>query len=233
MENFLLDITRRDETTRSSTKSLRGEGKIPAVVYHRGDKSIPAVVAYNEFVHLAQNARISQVFTFKSSDSAFNGRAALVRDIQKDYVTGKVIHIDFQALKDDEVIRLTVPLHFMGDAVGVKVEGGVLSVHSHQVNVACLPKDIPPFIEYDVSEMKLNTHIHARDLPLPKGVKLAGSGDEPIVSVVIMKEEEIAPTATAAPVEGAAAPEGGAPAAAGGAAPAAGAAAPEGGKAKK
>lgn len=189
MEGYVLDIEKRVEIGRSVTRRLRRDGRIPAIVYHRGEESLAGSVSYKDFTKLASMAKISQVFTFKSGDKSFEGKSALVRDIQLDHLSGKVIHVDFQALKDDEEISVTVPLHFVGDAVGVKTEGGALSVHRHDLEVRCLPKFIPLFIEVDVSAMRLNTHMHAKDLPLPEGVGLAGSGEVPVVSVAVMKEE--------------------------------------------
>lgn len=214
MEGFVIEIASRADTSRAATKKLRNDGSIPVIVYHRGEDSVAGAVGYKEFVRLAEQAKISQVFNFKSSDSHFNGKAALVRDIQKDYISGKVTHVDFQALKDDEAIKLTVPLHFVGDAVGVKTEGGALSIHSHDLVISCLPKDIPLFIEVDVTTMKLNSHLHARDLPLGAGRSLACSPDTPIVSVVVIKEEVIEAAAPAAAGEDAAAAAAGAAAAA-------------------
>lgn len=208
MEGFQLEISKRAEIAPSTTKRLRREGKIPAIVYHRGEESVAGFVGYKEFVRLAEQAKTSQVFTFKSEEPKFNGQSALVRDIQKDPLSGKVLHIDFQSLKDDEQIRVTVPLRYLGDAYGVKTEGGMLAIHTHELTVSCFPKDIPLVVEVDITPLKINTHFHASDLSLPSGVHLiAGREEEPLVSIVAMKEEEAAAAATAAaPAAGAAAP---------------------------
>jgi large subunit ribosomal protein L25 len=196
VENFQIEISSREQGSTSANNRLRKEGKIPAIVYHRGENSVPGAVSYKEFVRLAQMAKTSQVFTLKSEAPEFNGRSALVRDIQKDYLSGKVIHIDFQALKEDEEIRVTVGIKYLGDAVGVKTEGGMLSIHTHELTVSCLPKDIPLVIEVDISALKLNQHFHASDIELPNGVNLLpGKEEEPLISVVAMKEETVAAAA--------------------------------------
>jgi large subunit ribosomal protein L25 len=219
VEGFQLEISKRGDTAPSVTKRLRKDGKIPAVVYHRGEDSLPGYVGYKEFVRLAEQAKTSQVFTFKSDEPKFNGQSALVRDIQKDNLSGKVLHIDFQSLKDDEQIRVTVPLRYIGDAYGVKTEGGMLAIHTHELTVSCFPKDIPLVIEVDITSLKINAHIHASDLTLASGVNLiSGREEEPLISVVAMKEEEAAKTPDAAAAA--------APAAAATAAPAAAAKAP-------
>ena len=220
MEGFQLEISNRSETTPSVTKRLRKEGKIPAIVYHRGEESHAGFVGYKEFVKLAEQAKSSQVFTFKSEDSKFNGQAALVRDIQKDYISGKVLHIDFQSLKDDEQIRVSVPLRYLGDAYGVKTEGGMLAIHTHELTVNCFPKDIPLVLEVDITPLKLNTHFHASDLKLPNGVQLiSGREEEPLISIVVMKEEAVKAVDATAAAPGAA-PAAAAPAAAAAKAPA-------------
>lgn len=199
MEGFTLEIEKRTEVAPSVNKKLRREGRIPTIVYHRGENSVPGFVEYKQFVRLAESAKTSQVFTFKSGSAEFNGKSALVRDIQKDYISGKVIHIDFQALKDDEEIRLTVPLKFIGDPVGVKTEGGALSIHTYELAVSCLPKDIPLVIDVDISGLRLNTHLHASGLSLPSGVNLTpGREHEPVVSVIALKEETAAAETTTA-----------------------------------
>lgn len=218
MEGFALDIQKRTTTGRSSVKEFRKTGFIPAIVYHRAESSVPSVVSYKEFTKLATQARLSQVFIFQSNDSYLNGKSALVRDIQKDPVSGRVIHVDFQALKDDEKITVSVPLKFVGEAVGVKQGGGTLSVHTHELDVSCLPKDIPLEIEVSVVDLNVGSHVHAEDLILPSGVLLKDAKDLPIVSVVIIKEEVIAPVAVA--VEGVVAAEGAEAAPAAAAAPA-------------
>ena len=206
MEGFDLEISKREGFGSAANRRLRAEGLIPSVVYHRGESSVSAVVSAREFSRLAELARLSQVFSFKSSDSLLNGRAAIVRDIQKDPVTGRPIHVDFQALKDDEEISITVPLQFSGEPVGVKIDGGMLSIHLYEVEVTCLPKDIPLVIEIDIAGLRLNNHLHGEDIVLPSGVALKTPGDIPVVSVVKQKEEKVAVAEGAAEgAEGAAA----------------------------
>jgi len=217
VENFTIEVSERVSTGKGSANRSRREGLIPGVAYHRHDKPTPVEVPYKEFTILAQKARRSQVFTFKSSSSSLNGKAAIVKEIQQDYLKGRVVHVDFQTLKDDEQITVEVPIKVVGEAPGVKVEKGILTVVTHEVAVRCLPKNIPNVIEVDVTSLNLGESIHAEQLKLGTGVTLSDNPHETIVSVVIPRavEEEAKPAAEAAAAEGAAA-----------AAPAAGAAAP-------
>lgn len=217
MENFTIEVTERASTGKGPANRSRNAGYIPGVAYHRHDEPVALQVPYKEFTILAQKARRSQVFTFKSTLAALDGKAAIVKEIQQDYIKGRVVHVDFQTLKDDEEILVDVPVKVVGEAPGVKVEKGILTVVTHEVSVRCLPKNIPNVIEVDVTSLNLGESIHAEQLKLGSGVTLADNPHETIVSVVIPRavEEEAKVVEGAAPAEGAAA----APAA--GAAPAA------------
>lgn len=199
MEEFSIDIKRRDTSAGSSTSRCRREGFVPAIVYGRSLESIPAVVGMKEFVKLAKQAAPSQLFLLKSEDPALNGKSALVKEIQRDSLSGGVLHVDFQALKDDQEITLKVPVKVVGEAPGVKLDGGVLSIVHHDVEVSCLPRAIPRNIEVDVSGLHIGQSIHASDLALPAGVRLEISETETIVSVVHIRIVAEAETTAAAP----------------------------------
>ncbi len=207
MENFTIEVTERSDLGKSGCNRCRRAGYIPAVAYHRADEPMAVQVPYKEFTILAKKARLSQVFTFKSSSSKLNGKAAIVKDIQQDYLKNRVLHVDFQTLKDDEEITVDVPLKLVGEAPGVKSENGILTLVTHEVSLTCLPKNIPSQLEVDISQLGLGESIHAGDLKLPAGVVLVDDVHETIVSVVAPRSaEEESKTGAAAPAEGAAAP---------------------------
>lgn len=226
----IIEVLPRESTGTSSNNRLRNEGLIPSVIYHKGEASINASVVYRDFYKVASQSTSSQVFQLKSQDSRFNGKTCLVKEIQKDFLKGKLLHIDFQSLKDDEEISVRIPVHVKGEAHGVKNEGGILAVAMHDLGVSCLPRQIPKEIIVDVTELKLGASIHASEIALPAGVKLKDDGHETIVSVVAVRIVEETPAADAA----ATATEGAAPgAAAPAAAPAADAQAAAGAADKK
>lgn len=211
MENFTIEVAERTELGKSGCNRCRRAGLIPGVAYHRADEAVPVQVPYKEFTILAKKARMSQVFTFKSSNNALNGKAAIVKDIQQDHVKGKVLHVDFQTLKDDEEITVYIPVVLVGEAPGVKVQNGILTLVTHEVAVTCLPKNIPSQIQVDISALGLGESIHASDLKLGTGVVLSDDAHETIVSVVAPRsaEEEskaVATEAGAAPAAEAAKP---------------------------
>jgi len=193
-------------------------------VYSHGLESIAGGVSEREFIRLARRVRSSQIFTLKSKRPELNGKPAIVKEIQEQFTSTRVVHVDFQALREDESVTVNIPLRFVGEAPGVKNDGGVLSVGAHEIAVQCLPKSIPDEFVIDVSALNMGESIHARDIKLPEGVELDSDGDESVVSVIAQRVQEItAPTAAeGATAEGAAAGEGAAaaPAAGGAATPA-------------
>lgn len=210
MESFSISLTLRDETGSAAARKVRREGQIPAIIYHRGEEAITASVDYNQFYNLATRAKSSQLFNLVCDDPRLSGRSALVKDIQQHYVSGKLLHVDFQALRDDEEITVEVPLNIVGEAPGVKLGGGILTVIRHSIKVSCLPKNIPSSLDVSVTALELGQSIHAGDIQMPSGVEYIGDDEDTIVSITVAGAEEVA----AAPAEGAVPAEGAAAAAA-------------------
>lgn len=211
MEKFTIDIMSREQS-KSSARQARREGFIPGVAYHKGEKPVSVRVSYKDFVRMGEKARSSQVFTLKSEISSLNGKPAIVKEVQRESVSQRVIHLDFLTLKENEEIEVRIRINVVGEATGVKNDGGILTVSAHEVAVRCLPKFIPDHLDVEVSALALGESIHARDLVLPQNVKLAHDPDETLVSVVAVRATEEAAAAEAA--EGAAAAPAAAPAAA-------------------
>ena len=204
MKELTLNVHKRSAKGGAASRRYRSQGYIPSVFYGRGQETLPGLLLYKEFQHLAQQAKISQVFFLKSEEEALNGRSGIVKEVQQDYVSGRVLHVDLQVLHEHEEIHVKISLKIQGEAPGVKLEGGILSVVSHELPVACLPKNIPQLINVDISELALGQSIHARDLKLPEGVRLYGNPEETIVSVVAVRttkvdeEQAVAETVAAA-----------------------------------
>ena len=201
MENFTIEISERPALGKGSANRCRREGFIPAVAYHKADKPLAVQIPFKEFTALASKARRSQVFTFKSDSPLLDGKVAIVKEIQQDYLKGRVTHVDFQTLKDDEEITVEVPVKLVGESPGVKVFQGILTFVTHEVTVRCLPKNIPNAINVDISSLGLGQSIHAEQLVLGEGVTLSDDSTETIVSVVIPRavEEEAKAGAEASP----------------------------------
>jgi large subunit ribosomal protein L25 len=162
----------------------------------------------------------STILSLKVGDQT---QAAILKDVQRHPFKNAIMHMDFQRVQEDEKIRISIPLHFTGAAVspGVKSQGGIVSHMRTQTEVSCLPKDLPEFIEVDISGLSINESIHLSQLKVPEGVALVdlAKDDAAVVAIHSPRAEEPEPTAAAAagaaPAEGAAA-AGAAPAAAAG-----------------
>ncbi len=198
MENFTIEVSERPILGKASSNRCRKEGFIPAVAYHRAEEPVSVKIPCKEFTQLASRARRSQVFTFKSTSSALNGKSAIVKEIQRDYLKGTLIHVDFLTFAENEEVAVEVPVKLVGEAPGVKIQKGILTVVTHEVTVRCLSKDIPLAIEVDITSLNLGQSIHVADLVLPAGVSVDDDEEETIVSVVAARAtEEEAPAAGA------------------------------------
>ncbi|HEX2099415.1 MAG TPA: 50S ribosomal protein L25 [Candidatus Synoicihabitans sp.] len=219
----LLNVTSRAQTGRSASRRLRKVNQIPAILY--GKHSSPEKLAIDapEFTRLLKQVAgrklIIELQRKESSDKALS----FLQEVQRDPITDRFLHVDLQEVKADEKFDVEVPVSMVGEAHGVKVQNGVLEIAAHTVRVRCLPKDLPPAIEVDVTELKINETIKVGNLKAIPGVEFRDPPGQPVVSCTEVAEEVVAtPTAAAAPVAGA--PAAGAPAA-GAAAPAGAAAA--------
>ncbi len=232
--SFELGAEFRDDQGKGASRRLRRMGKVPAILYggHRDPKGL--ALDHQKLLKLLDNERFySTILSVRVGDQS---QAAILKDVQRHPARNGVLHVDLQRVVENEKIRIRIPLHFKGEsiAIGVKTQGGIVSHQKTDVNVSCLPKDLPEFIEVDVSGLALNQSLHLSDLKLPPEielVELAHGRDSTVVSVHMPRaEEEPEPTAVAAAVEGAEVPAEGIPAAA---APGAPGAAPAGDAAKK
>jgi large subunit ribosomal protein L25 len=225
-------------TGKHHNRANRMDSRIPCVVY--GPKIKPANFTLREqdAVRYSKRGFENTIFTLKSDDKSLDGLKVLRKDLDVHPLTRKPIHLDFFAPDMTKTVRVNVELRFTGKALGVG-EGGVFSAVRRDVEIECLPTEIPEFFEVDVSGIGLNQSMHVSDVTFPSNVKLITSPGETIATVAIVEEivAEVTPeaAAAAATAEAAAAAPGAAgaaaPGAAPGAAPAAGAA-PAGGDKK-
>jgi large subunit ribosomal protein L25 len=209
---------------KGASRRLRRSGKVPAILYGGHNEPRQILLDHQNLLTLLVNERFfSTILQLKIGGES---QAAIVKDVQRHPAKNQVLHMDLQRVLENEQIRMEIPLHFKGGAgaPGVKTQGGVISHLLNLVQVMCLPKDLPEFLEIDLSSMEINDIKRLSDIPLPAGVQLvdlAHGRDEPVVSIHHPRAEEVeAPTAeavaaAATPVAGAAAPAAGAPAAGG------------------
>jgi large subunit ribosomal protein L25 len=234
--SFELVAEFRDDQGKGASRRLRRTGKVPAILYGGRQDARAMALDHARLILMLDNERIySTILSLKVGDEK---QAAVIKDLQRHPYKNQVLHVDFQRVLEDEKIRMRIPLHFLNEAtsVGVKTQGGVVSHLRNDIEVLCLPKDLPEFIEVDLQEVGLGQLIHLSELKLPAGIELPElihGNDAAVVSIHAQRAEEVAPVAEAAPVAGAeAAPAAGA-APAPGAAPAGAPAAAAPAKAKK
>jgi large subunit ribosomal protein L25 len=172
-ESFVIEAEVRADQGKGASRRLRHAGKVPAIVY--GGKSGPQTisVSHNElYKHLKVEAFYSHILTLKLNG---NAEQVVLKDLHRHPArTDQILHMDLQRVLADKVLRMHVPLHFKGAdiAPGVKTGGGVVEHHMIQVEVECLPKHLPEFIEVDLSALNVNDAVHLSQLKLSEGVTL-------------------------------------------------------------
>jgi large subunit ribosomal protein L25 len=208
---FSLAAETRRDAGKGASRRLRREGKIPGIMY--GGGQAPTGVAFDANAlhrNMAEEAFLSSILTVTLDGKEMQ---AIVRDYQPHPAKRAILHLDLQRVVATEKLRMTIPLHFVNEELspGVKLGGASVSHLLTELEVSCLPKDLPEYIEVDIAPMQLNDMLHIRDLKLPAGVEVPGfeansDSDLPVVHVHVLRAvEEPAPDAAAA-AEGAAAP---------------------------
>jgi large subunit ribosomal protein L25 len=208
--SFELVAEFREMQGKGASRRLRHEGKVPAILYGGHSEARALTLSHQKLLIMLENERFySTILNLKVGDQT---QAAILKDVQRHPYKNAIVHIDFQRVEDNQKIRISIPLHFVGAAVspGVKSQGGMVSHMRTEVEVSCLPKDLPEFIEVDLSGLSLNESIHLSQLKVPASVELVALAkeDAAVVAIHSPRAEEPEPTAVAAAAatEGAATP---------------------------
>lgn len=188
--SFKIKVEKREIFGKNASRRLRREGMIPAILYGSGSSNVPLTLKKQDvFMILRSDTGENTVFQV-SFDSEI--RDVMIKELQRDPVTDEILHADFVHIAMDKAIRVSVPLVSVGEAVGVKTEGGFVDFITRELEVECLPKNIPEHIEMDISGLHLRHSLKAEDITLPEGVKLITSSDTILVLIEApLKEEEI------------------------------------------
>jgi large subunit ribosomal protein L25 len=213
MSQVVLSAKNRLGAGSSEARRIRRGGRIPAVLYGRSGHAISIDLDAQEFTNGIKNISESTIVKVEVDGKSYD---AFVKDTQRNITDGNIIHVDFYEVESGIALRARVSIHIHGNPIGVR-EGGILEFPLHEIEVECLPKDLPERIEVDVSELKVNQSIHVRDIVLGEGVRLISGADQVVALVKFAKAETTAAAeeeeAAAAAAPGAA-PAGAAPAAA-------------------
>jgi large subunit ribosomal protein L25 len=190
MSEMTIEVQQRQEIGKNANRRLRASGQVPAVVYGSGLDPATIQVEKRQIENLLRKGGgENAVFLLKLAGTD-KSRHTMIREMQIDVLNGDMIHIDFQRIKMDEVVKVFVPIEVHGVAEGVKAEGGMLDHPTREVEVSCLPSSIPSQIGLDVSALNVGQHIEAGELELPEGVELLSDSDRVIVSVMAKQKVE-------------------------------------------
>jgi len=212
MKKYELTVTNREGTGRSASRRLRKAEKIPAILYGKHTKPENLAVNAPEFVKLLKEIS-GRAALIELKRTAGSTALSFLQEIQRDPITDKYLHLDLQEVKENEKMIINVAIRVIGEAYGVKTEGGILETATHRLRIRCLPKDLPSVIELDVSALKVGEAIHVGELKAIEGVDYLDDKNQTVVLCVEPPAEEVAavatPAAGAAPADGAAAPAAG------------------------
>jgi large subunit ribosomal protein L25 len=177
----ILQAEPRTETGKGPAHRLRASGRVPAVLYGAGVDATPIHVSALDLLHVFHAMGQASVLV----DLKLNGNEYLTiaREIQRDLIHNRFIHIDFMAVNRDEKITVSVELHEVGDSEGVHA-GGVIEHHLREVEIGCLPANVPPRVEFDISKLKIGDSVRIGDLVPPEGVEFLTDPDTMILAVV-------------------------------------------------
>jgi large subunit ribosomal protein L25 len=195
MSQVVLSARNRTGKGSAEARRIRRNGRIPAVLYGRSGSSFTIDLDGRDFSSQVKNISESTIVKVEVEGKTYE---AFVKDTQRSIVEGSILHVDFYEVESGVALRARVSLHLSGNPVGVR-EGGVLESPLHEVEVECLPKDLPERIEVDISELKVNQSLHVRDLKLGEGVRLVSNEDQVVALVKYAREETVAAPEEAAP----------------------------------
>jgi large subunit ribosomal protein L25 len=197
-KDFDLIAELRDEPGTSNSRRLRRSGMVPAVIYGAGKENLSLIIDHNLLLNkLASENFLTSILSIKIEDKE---ESVLIKDIQVHPSKRQIMHLDLQRVMADQVLRINVPIHFInGDsAPGVKLGGGTVSALMNEVEVSCLPKNLPERLEVDVSAMELDELRYLSDIPLAEGVEISlltqeEPNNEPIVAIRLLRIQEEEP----------------------------------------
>jgi large subunit ribosomal protein L25 len=168
----------RDGTGKGVARKLRAEGRVPGVLYGSGVEPTPIHMSSQDLLHV-----FHQGASLVDLEVAGKTHLVIPRDVQRDHLRGRYVHVDFFAVSRTEKVTLTVEVRETGEAPGVKT-GGVIEHHLREVDIACMPGDVPDGIEADLSSLELGDMLRVGDLKIPQGVEILTDVDTPVISVV-------------------------------------------------
>lgn len=203
-DKSLLEAQPREAGTKNDARRVRREGKIPAVVYGAGKDALTVSVDPRQVARILHSETGHNTVFDLAMDGEERTKAMIV-DWQYEPIKGSLLHIDLKRIAMDKKLTVNVPIELVGEPAGVKQQGGILEQITREVEVECLPGDIPNEIELNVSELVFGTVLRISDLPKNDKIKYLSDPEQPVAHIITIKEEEV-PAAEAIAGEAAAAP---------------------------
>jgi large subunit ribosomal protein L25 len=198
MKSVSLNAFSRSQSRRAGVKHLRSTGRVPAVIYGRAIQPQNLELNSKELEDLIHHSVSENVLVdLAVKDDARPKRLALMQDVQHHPLSGKVLHVDFHEVAEDERVTIMVPVETVGEAAGVKTEGGVLEHVLFKIKARGLPKDLPEQFSVDVTHLKVGQTIHLGEIKAPEGVEILGDKQIPVIAVSAPRTEEEEAAATA------------------------------------
>ena len=192
-DDFDLIAEIREDQGKGASRRLRHQGMVPAIIYGAGRPPRALAFDHNRVIQQLDNESFySSVLNIKVGEKS---QAAILKDVQRHPSKAQIMHMDFQRIVEDEEIKMLVPIHFLGEdvAVGVKQGGGKVQHHMTEVEVVCLPRPLPEYLDRDVAELELDEMLKLSVIPLPEGVTIPALAqgevaDRAVVSIHVIKE---------------------------------------------
>jgi large subunit ribosomal protein L25 len=210
MEHQVLEAAIRETTGRAAAREARRDGKIPAILYGRGEETVAVEVDGRQLERMLQHglAEHGMLDLDLKEGRAKGRRTVLIREVQHHPVTGEILHADFYHVEMEQKIQASVPVVLVGQAEGVR-KGGILEQLLREIEIECVAKKMPGNVQLNVSELELGNSIHVRDLVLGADIQVLTDLGRTVVSVVTprLREEEVAPAAEVVAEEEVAEPE--------------------------
>lgn len=197
MATAQLSATPRDGTGKGSARTLRAEGKIPAIIYGHGRDPQPLAIDTRELEKLLSKISAESTVIELSLDGT--SARTLIREIQRHPFKRQILHVDFQELVAGEKVTVRIPIVLMGVPDGVRQDGGILDQTMRELEIEVDPSNIPNHVEVEVTSLKIGDSVHVADIKLPEGVELVGEADS---TVCVVSAPRAVVEEVAAPVEG-------------------------------
>ena len=207
MKELTLTVEKRDRIGKGSNRRLREAGEIPAVVYGPAMEPVPVKVKYQTLYRLMHGIPLNTIIDLAIEGDGGPARKVLIRGLQKDPVTGELLHLDFHHIALDKPITLTIPVRTVGIPVGVKNFGGIVEHIRREIDISCLPTNIPGEVEVDISELNIGDSIHVSDVKI-ENVHIITEPTRTLVTVVAPTVVKTAAEVAAEEAEAAEAAEG-------------------------